>query len=296
MTDTATRTVLVTGAGSGLGLECALYLAGNGWRVYGSVLNKSEAEDLDAAARRRDVPVRIVQMDITRIPAVKAAIETLVREAGRIDGLVQFAGMGLRGFFEDLELDEIRRVFDVNVFGVMAVTQAALPYMRKARAGRIVITSSIAGRIGSMSISGYASSKFAMEGFAECLAQEVAPFGILVTLLEPGLIFTPHFTVNRNRARRAVDPRSPYYAWFCQHENIVDKLLSRNSFSAADVAQTVYRILTVRRPKLRYVVGAKAKLVLGLRRHIPGEWFERVYFAIVRRLVTAPSEHVTKLN
>ena len=182
------------------------------------------------------------------------------------------------------------------MFGTMAVTQAVLPHMRAARAGRIVITSSVAGRIGSMSISGYASTKFAAEGFAECLAQEMAPFGVWVSLLEPGLVMTPHFTVNRNRARRAVDPRSPYYAWFCRHERIVDKLLSRNRFTAADVAQTVYRILTVRRPKLRYVVGAKAKLVLGLRRHIPGEWFERVYFAIVRRLVTAPGERVTRLN
>lgn len=288
MRDTATRTVLVTGAGSGLGLECALYLAGKDWRVYGSVLNKSEAEDLDAAARRRDVPVRIVQMDITRIPAVKAAIETLVREAGRIDGLVQFAGMGLRGFFEDLDFDEIRRVFDVNVFGMMAVTQAALPHMRTARAGRIVMTSSIAGRIGSMSISGYASSKFAVEGFAECLAQEVAPFGISVSLLEPGLVMTPHFSVNRNRARRAVDPQGLYYSWFCQHEGIVDKLLRRNRFTAVDVARVVARILTVRSPRLRYVVGAKAKLILGLRRHIPGELFERLYFALLRRLVTTP--------
>lgn len=296
MGDAVTQTVLVTGAGSGLGLECALYLAGKGCRVYGSVLNKTEAEALAAEAKRRGVALQTVRMDITRVPEVKAAIDAVVQEAGRIDALVQFAGMGLRGFFEDLDLEEIRRVFEVNVFGTMAVTQAVLPHMRAARAGRIVIASSVAGRMGSMSIGGYASSKFAVEGFAECLAQEVAPFGISVSLLEPGLVMTPHFSVNRNRARRAVDPQSLYYAWFCQHEEIVDRLLRRNRFTAADVARVVERILTVRTPRLRYVVGAKAKLVLSVRRHLPGELFERLYFSLVRRLVTAPRKPARGLS
>jgi NAD(P)-dependent dehydrogenase (short-subunit alcohol dehydrogenase family) len=166
--------------------------------------------------------------------------------------------------------------------------QAVLPYMRAAGRGRIVVTTSVAGRIGSMSISGYASSKFAVEGFAECLWQEVAPLGIHVSLLEPGLIFTEHFTRNRNRAARAVDPASPYYAWFCQHERIVDELLRRNRVTKADVAGVVLRILSARRPRLRYLVGGKVKLILGLRRYLPGELFERIYWGFVRRLVTRP--------
>ncbi len=288
--------VIVTGAGSGLGLATATWLAARGCTVYGTVLTEDEASALTAEAGRRQVIVRPIRMDVTREADVATAVGAVIDVHGSIGAVVHFAGMGLRGFFEDLSLDEIRRVYDVNVFGVMALTQAVLPHMRRQRAGRIVITSSVAGRIGSMSISGYASTKFAIEGFAECLAQEVAPFGVSVSLLEPGLLATPHFTVNRNRARRAVDPGSPYYAWFCQHEKIVDDLLRANRFTPEDVARVVHRILASRRPRLRYMVGAKARMVVSLRRHLPGELFERAYFGLVRRLVTRPRHAARELR
>ena len=171
------------------------------------------ADALGIAAERRRVPVHVVQMDVTSRPQIAATVDAILHARGRVDALVQFAGMGLRGFFEDLTLDEIRRVYDVNVFGTMAVTRAILPAMRAARKGRIVITSSVAGRMGSMSISGYSSSKFGVEGFAEWLAQEVAPLGIHVSLLEPGLVFTEHFTQppTGQSAQSTVDL---YYRWF----------------------------------------------------------------------------------
>ena len=289
------RVVLVTGAGSGLGHACALHLAARGYEVYGSTLTAEESAHLEHEAARRSVTVHSVLMDVTSRSSVEAAAARIQAERGRLDALVQFAGMGLRGFFEDLSLDEIRRVYDVNVFGTMTVTQVMLPLVRAAR-GRMVITTSIAGRVGSMSISGYASSKFAVEGFAECLSQEMAPFGVAVSLLEPGLVFTEHFTRNRNRAARATDPASPYYAWFCQHEKIVDDLLRRNRFTPDDVAQVVEGILIARRPRLRYVVGGKARLVIALRRYIPGEIFERVYWGVVRRMVTAPRHQADGLS
>jgi len=279
---------LITGAGSGLGLECALFLAARNYRVFGGVLTEAEAETLRAQAQVRNVSVNVVHLDVTSPEQVQNAVQSVLVEAGRLDALIHFAGLGLRGFFEDLSLDEIRRVFEVNLFGVMALTQAALPHMRRQRAGRIVITSSAGGRMGTMSISGYASSKFAVEGFAECLAQEVRPFNIRVSLLEPGLVRTPHFTVNRNRAQRAMDPEGAYYQWFCRHEKLVDDILARNHFLPEDVARVVYRILTASHPRLRYVVGTNAKLILSLRRYIPGELFERTYWAIVRRVVTRP--------
>lgn len=288
--------VLITGAGSGLGMASALYLASRNYRVFGTVLTEAEDQALAAEAARRRLSIRAIAMDITRPSDIDRGVSTMLSEAGRIDALVHFAGMGLRGFFEDLGLDEIRRVYEVNVFGIMALTQAVLPHMRQQRAGRIIITSSAAGRMGSMGISGYCSSKFALEGFGECLAQEVFPFGIHVSLLEPGLVHTPHFTVNRNRARRAVDPSSPYYLWFCQHEHIVDKLLATNRFSPDDIAQVVYRILTARRPHLRYMVGAKAKLFTGLRNMIPGELFDRIYWTALRRMVTRPRVQASGLK
>jgi NAD(P)-dependent dehydrogenase (short-subunit alcohol dehydrogenase family) len=235
-------------------------------------------------------------MDVTDEEQVRACVQQVLSRAGRIDALVYFAGLGLRGFFEDLTLEEIRRVYEVNLFGAMAVAKAVLPDMRRAKSGRIILTSSVGGRMGSMTISGYASSKFALEGFGECLRQEVYPFGIHVSMLEPGLVATPHFTVNRNRARNAVNAASPYYSWFCQHEHIVDGILERSSFGPREVAEAVDGILRARRPKLRYVVGRNAKLVLACRRYIPGSIFENIYWAILRRMVTRPRRQANSLS
>lgn len=288
MTRDAQGHVVVAGAGSGMGLECALQLDAAGYRVLPTVRDAEEARALGEAAAARGRSLTAHVMDLTRPDEVHAGVQSILAEAGRIDALVVFAGLGLRGFFEDLGLEEIRRVYEVNVFGLMTLVQAVLPHMRAARQGRIVITTSAAGRMGSMSISGYASSKFAVEGFAECLWQEVAPLGIHVSLLEPGLVLTEHFTRHRNRAARAVNPASPYYRWFCQHESLVDGLLLRGSVTKTDVARVVLRILKVPRPRLRYPVGRKVKLILALRRHLPGEFFERIYWALVRRMVTRP--------
>jgi len=288
--------LLITGAGSGMGQECALFLASRGYRVFGTVLNGAEELALRQKANQRGVRVDTVPMDVTNPDDVQRGVASILAQAARIDGLIQFAGLGLRGFFEDLTLDEVRRVFDVNVFGAISVAQAVLPHMRQNRRGRLIFVSSAAGRMGTMSISGYAASKFALEGLAECLAQEVRPFGIWVSLLEPGLISTPHFTVNRNRARRAVDASSPYYLWFCQHEKLVDDILVRQRFTTADVAHVVCKMLRTRRPRLRYVVGMGAKLIFALRALFPGEWFEQFYWAVVRKKVTHPREQATKLS
>jgi NAD(P)-dependent dehydrogenase (short-subunit alcohol dehydrogenase family) len=295
MTDNRPIT-LITGAGSGLGLESALYLAGREFRIYGCVLTAAEEKNLREQAARRGVEVCPVRMDVTRRADIDRAVDAIIGDVGRIDAVVHFAGMGLRGFFEDLSMEEIRQLYDVNVFGIMELTQAVLPHMRRQRSGRIIITSSAAGRMGSMSIAGYSSGKFAVEGLGECLHQEMQLFGIHVSLLEPGLIYTPHFGINRNRARRALDAGGPYYFWFCQHEAIVDKLLAKNKFTSVDVAKVVHKILTARKPKLRYMVGFKPKLLLALRAVMPGEIFERIYFGLVRRMVTSPRHPATALT
>jgi short-subunit dehydrogenase len=204
--------------------------------------------------------------------------------------------MGLRGFFEDLSMQEIRRLYDVNVFGIMELTQAVLPHMRARRSGRIIITASAAGRMGEMSIAGYSSGKFAVVGLGECLRQEMALLNIHVSVLEPGLIYTPHFGVNRNRARRAQDPGSPYYFWFCQHEAIVDGLLAANKFTAEDIAGVVHKILTARHPRLHYMVGFKFKLMLALRNIIPFEWYERIHERIIVRMVSHPRRPASGLS
>lgn len=290
--------VLITGAGSGLGLASALLLAARDFRVYGTALTEGEEQELGEQAARRGLSgqVTALRMDVTRRADIDRTVDTIIREAGRIDAVVHFAGMGLRGFFEDLSMQEIRRLYDVNVFGIMELTQAVLPHMRARRSGRIVITASAAGRMGEMSIGGYSSGKFAVVGLGECLRQEMALLNIHVSVLEPGLIYTPHFGVNRNRARRAQDPASPYYFWFCQHEAIVDGLLAANKFTAEDIAEVVHKILTARKPRLHYMVGFKFKLMLTLRNIIPFEWYERIHEKIIVRMVSRPRHPVTSLS
>jgi NAD(P)-dependent dehydrogenase (short-subunit alcohol dehydrogenase family) len=288
--------VLITGAGSGLGLASALFLAARNFRVYGTVLTEAEEQELRGECARRNLEVTPLRMDVTRRADIDRTVDTIIREAGRIDAVVHFAGMGLRGFFEDLNMQEIRRLYDVNVFGIMELTQAVLPHMRARRSGRIIITASAAGRMGEMSIAGYSSGKFAVVGLGECLRQEMALLNIHVSVLEPGLIYTPHFGVNRNRARRAQDPASPYYFWFCQHEAIVDGLLASNKFTAEDIAAVVHKILTARHPRLHYMVGFKFKLMLALRNIIPFEWYERIHEKIVVRMVSRPSHPATSLS
>ena len=280
------ETILVTGASTGLGKEMALYLAERGFKVYATIRDLNGSEGLLAAARARKVELEVMALDVTSKTSVQNAVASIVAKTGGIYGVINNAGVGLRGYFEDLDDDEIRQMFDANVFGVMEVTRAVLPHMRLARRGRILFISSVGGRIGSLAVSTYCSTKFALEGFGESLFMELAPLGISVSLIEPGIIKTERWSVNRGIAARAKDPRSPYYAWFQQSEVEADKLVQASTASPTDVAAVVHQALTAEHPKLRYMVGRKAKIAVALRRWLPGDLFERLYFGTVIRRAT----------
>jgi len=286
-----TSSVLITGAGTGIGLETALYLAEQGFQVYPSVPDLSQQETVHVAAGERGVSLQVLQLDVMDQQSVQSAVDTIVEEADGIYGLVNNAGIALRGYFEDLSDAEIRRLFDVNVFGTMAVTRAVLPQMRRARQGRIVIITSIGGQIGSLAVSAYCATKFAQEGFGESLAQEVTPFGVYVSLVEPAVTKTERWGPHRGFAEHAFDPESPYYAWFLESQRLTDRLVETSPTRPIDVARSVHRALTAKRPKLRYVVGRRAGLVLTLRRYLPGELFEWLYFGEAVRQVTSVKRH-----
>jgi NAD(P)-dependent dehydrogenase (short-subunit alcohol dehydrogenase family) len=281
--------ILVTGAATGLGKAMALYLAERGFQVYGTTRDVRQAEELKALARERNLTLRVLPLDVTNPESIRDAVQTIVAESGGIYGVINNAGIGLRGYFEDLADDEIRRLFDANVFGVMAVTKAVLPYMREARRGRIILISSVGGKIGSLGVTAYCSTKFAVEGFGESLFQELAPLGVRVVLIEPGIIKTERWTSNRGLAKNALNPESPYHAWFQQAEKESDQLVRASVATPEDVAAVVHQALTAERPRLRYMVGRKAKLAVALRRWLPGEIFERLYFGTVMRRVTRPA-------
>jgi NAD(P)-dependent dehydrogenase (short-subunit alcohol dehydrogenase family) len=278
--------VLVTGAAGSLGLETALTLAGRGFRVFAGMRQAAQQDGVRQAARERGVEIDTVTLDVGDDASVAAAVGHIVDATGGLYGVVNNAGINLRGYFEDLDEVEIRRVFEVNLFGTMRVTRHALPHLRRARRGRIVVMSSIAGRIGSMGLAAYVASKFALEGFAESLALEVEPLGVRVAIIEPGIVRTDIWGKNRRVAPNALDPGRPYYEWFQRVEREADNLVRSSRLTPSVVAAGVARALTDRQPRLRYMVGRRASLVVALRRHLPGELFERLYFGEVLRRIT----------
>ncbi len=277
--------VIVTGSSTGLGLETALVLAGHGFRVYAGVRDGASAPALQAAAAERGVELEVVVLDITDRASIDDAVGRVVADTGGVFALVNNGGIGLRGCLEDVSEEEVRRVFEVNVFGTIAMTQAVLPHMRAAGRGRVVTISSVGGRISSFGVGVYCASKFAQEGLGEALALELAPFGIQHVLIEPGIIKTERWGENRGTAARAMDPASPYHGLFRESEAIADRLVERSRTRPRDVADAVHHALTIDKPRMRYVVGRPASVVIWLRRHLPAPLFERVYWGpFLRRI------------
>ena len=273
--------VLVTGASSGIGLETALYLAERGYPVCATMRDLSRRDALEAEARRRNLSVQIEALDVTDPTSIEAVVRTLIDRYGGLHGVVNNAGIQIRGYFEDLSADEIRTVFDVNLFGTMAVVRAVVPAMRAARRGRIVIVSSVGGLLGTVALSAYCASKHALEGFSESLSLELRAVGVHVTLVEPAIVRTEIWQRNRHVAEGARDPASPYYDWFSTAEQLSDRLVANAPTTSTDVARAIHRALTVPRPRLRYVVGKRVALLLLLRRYTPASLFERIYFGEV---------------
>lgn len=271
--------VIVTGSGTGLGLETALHLAGAGFRVFATVRTPAQVPEVQAAAAERGVALDVLRLDITDRASIEEAIATVRERAGGIYGLVSNAGVGLRGCTEDCSVEEIRHLFETNVIGTIAVTQAVLPSMRAAGCGRIITVSSVGGRICGFGVTMYCASKFAQEGLGEGLAQELAPFGIQSIIVEPGIIKTTRWSVNRGTAARANDPDSPYRRLFWAAEGLAQKRVETSPTRPEDVARTIAEALTAAQPRMRYVVGRGASIAIALRRYMPQSLFERLYFA-----------------
>jgi NAD(P)-dependent dehydrogenase (short-subunit alcohol dehydrogenase family) len=270
--------VIVTGSSTGLGLETALHLAGEGFRVYATLRNPAQAAEVLHAAGERGVELQILTLDLTDRRSIEDAVRTVARECGGVFGLVNNGGIGLRGCVEDCSEEEIRDVFEANVFGTIAVTRAVLPHMRDARCGRIVTVSSVGGRVCGFGVTIYCASKFAQEGLGEGLALELAPFGIQSVIVEPGMIKTTRWSRHRGTAQAAMDPASPYHDLFWASEAIADRIVDRSPTRPSDVARAIHVALTAENPRMRYVVGRGAAAVILLRRYLPQSLFERLYF------------------
>jgi NAD(P)-dependent dehydrogenase (short-subunit alcohol dehydrogenase family) len=247
------RTVVVTGASSGIGTACALRLATAGWRVYGGVRTPEDAASLEESG------ITPLELDVTDAAQIAAAAEVVGTE---LDGLVDNAGIAVAAPLELVPLDELRHQLEVNVVGQIAVAQAFLPALRR-KPGRIVVMGSIAGRSALPFLGPYAASKHALEAVADSLRVELRPWGIPVSIVQPGSIATPIWGKGAARAdelREGFPPEAAalYATRIARFRKVA---LSRGpGADADDVAKAVEHALTARRPKARYLVGRDAHL------------------------------------
>jgi len=247
------KVAVVTGSSSGIGYETSIALARSGILTYATMRNLQKATNLESIRDKEMLPLKIQQLDVTDDASVNKAIQAIVSESGRIDVMVNNAGYGLVGAFEDLSMDEIRSQFETNFFGIVRVIQSVLPIMRKQKFGILVNISSGAGRFGYPSGSAYVSTKFALEGLCESIAYELDQFGIKVILVEPGVIRT-NFDSGMVVAKKSQNTTSPYFNMTKKMDTVFRQLL-RNSSPPSLVADVVSQAVKSENPNLRYLAG-----------------------------------------
>ncbi len=258
--DDEARSVLITGASAGIGRACAEALHAAGWAVTG-------------ASRRGTAPAGCtgLVMDVDDDESVRAGVAGLLAARGRIDALVAAAGWGLAGAVEHSPVTDAMAQMDTNFWGCVRVVQQVLPAMRARGGGRIVLVSSIGGLIGIPFQAFYSATKFALEGYGEALGYEVAPFGVQVTLVEPGNIKTD-FTASRRMA--APDPDPVYGATFTKALGVMERD-EANGAPAAEVAAVVRRVLESPRPPRRVSAGKPTeRMGLVAKRLLPFRLFQ----------------------
>jgi NAD(P)-dependent dehydrogenase (short-subunit alcohol dehydrogenase family) len=273
---------VVTGSSSGIGLATSLALARNGYLTYATMRNLAKRDSVQSTAEKQHLSIRTVQLDVTDENSVKNAIQSILSESGRIDLLVNNAGYGLTGALEDIRIDEIRALYETNLFGVIRVTQAVLPTMRKQGSGRIINISSGAGRIGYPGGSAYVSSKFALEGLTESMAYEIEQFGIRTVLVEPGFVRT-NFGENIVITKKAQDPNSPYSQMMMQMKSSSYRRRMIENASDADlVASVVVEAATAKEPNLRYLAGKDVQQMVAAKKNMSDEEFQKMIRQSVR--------------
>ncbi len=259
-----TGTVLITGASSGIGRATCLYLAQRGYTVIGTSRVASRLDGLREDARNSEVVVHGVEVDINSDSEVERAMPEVISEHGIIDALVNNAGYGLWGPVESLSIDELRAQFETNVFAAVRMTKAVLPGMLAQRRGKIVNVSSVLGRLATPFNGAYASSKFALEGLSESMRTELWPFGVHVSVVEPGL-FETDFQANQVKAERSQDPALAYSA-YVQRYNSTHRRYEKLSSDPVKVSKVIHKIIRSRRPGFRYPVSIEARAgILGAR-------------------------------
>lgn len=278
------RSVLVTGASSGIGKECALHLASCGFQVFAGVRRQEDADALASEGRGSLVPVLI---DVTVSSSIRAAVKSVgaALDPDASFALVNNAGITVAGPLEVLPMDSLRQQFEVNVFGPVAVMQAFLPLLR-ARKGRIVIMGSVLGRVSPPIVGPYAAAKFALEAITDSLSLELRTWGIRVVLLEPGNIATPIWEKGKNSVLQKLDALdAEQQELYRETRADIVRLVAafaRGGLPSSRVAKTVVKALSVRSPRTRYRIGLDSKFLSTFAPICP----DRIRYWITRRVLS----------
>lgn len=269
------KVILITGASSGMGKETAKELIQQGYTVY------AVARRIDQMSDLKTLGGRPIQMDVTKESDIQKVVDTIIKQEGKIDVLWNNAGYGLYGAVEDIPVDEARKQFEVNLFGLAAITQIVIPFMRKAKSGTIINTSSMGGKMYTPMGAWYHASKHAVEGFSDCLRLELKPFNIDVVVLEPGIIVTEFGDVMLENISK-FSSKGAYASLTNKLVAATKKMYDSGQGSNTSViSKTVAKIVVAKKPKTRYRVGMWAKPMVWMRIYLGDKLFDKIVMSQV---------------
>jgi len=270
------KTVLITGASSGIGKETAKILITKGYTVYGGARRIEKMKDLEKLG------AHLVKLDVTDETSMVSGVNSILAKEGSIDILVNNAGYGSHGAIENVPIDEARRQFEVNIFGLARLTQLVLPKMRQNRYGKIVNISTVGGKIHTAFGGWYHASKFALEGLSNCLRLETEPFGIDVIIIEPGGIATEWGMIAADNLKKTSGNGAYAEAANKTADGMMRTYASNQLSKPTVVAETILKAITARRPKTKYTTGYMAGTVLFLRRILDDRLFDMALLSTIR--------------
>jgi short-subunit dehydrogenase len=269
------KVILITGASSGMGKEAAKALISEGHKVYTVARRIEQMQDIQAMG---GYPI---QMDITNEDDVQRVLDTILQKEHKIDVLWNNAGYGLYGSVEDIPIEDARKQFEVNLFGLAQMTQKVIPYMRKANGGTIINTSSMGGKMYTPMGAWYHASKHAVEGFSDCLRLELKQFNIHVVVLEPGIIITEFGDVMLQNINQ-FSSGGAYAALTKKLTEATKKMYDKGQGSkAVIIAKTISKIVGLNNPKTRYRVGLWAKPMVWMRVYLGDKLFDKIIMSQV---------------
>ena len=275
------KVVLITGCSSGFGLLTAARLAAQGHFVWATMRDLTKKEPLEKELDKRHAQAFIRELDVTKPSTIKNVVDEILKTHFHIDVLINNAGYGIAGFFEDLTQEEIRSQMEVNFFGVQNVCREVVPLMRKRFQGKIINISSIAGQISSPCLGAYNSSKWALEAFSESLYFELALFGVSVVIVEPGAYPTYIFTQNSHYAKNFNNAQSPYFSISQKLRDFSRNSLQKINRDPEDVARLIEKIVNISHPRLRYVSDFSTWLRMMAQKILPPQLITRILKKIV---------------